>query len=140
MITQEVLHTGNIMKITPVDSEKELEGSPLNYRGVTLVVARANNTNFKKEFRKAIAPFKLQFDDNSISDEDSRLIMITSIAKTILVGWSDFIDTDGKEWDYSYESAVSLLTDDQDAYDAVVKHSEKLENYLISEGFELKEA
>ena len=127
------------MKITPVDSAKEIEGSILPYRGVNLVVARSNNVNFKKVFRDALAPHKASFDDNTISDYVSENIMINSVASSILVGWSDFIDIDGKEWEYSVDNAKSLLKDDKDAYDAVIAHSEKIENYLLDSSFKLKE-
>ena len=119
------------MKLTPINGNTETEGSKLVYRGAELLVARSGNTNFKKLFRELMKPFREEFEAGNMSEEQSNDIMIECTAKTILVGWGNFKDVDGVEYEYSVENAKELLHDDKDAYDAVIKHSENIDNYLI---------
>lgn len=126
------------MKITPIDGNIETEGSICVYRGVKLKVARSGNTEFKRVFRAAMKPFREELDGGRMSEEQSSKLMIECAAKTILVGWEAFAGMDGKKYEYSYANAVELLTDDPDCYDAVMKHSENIENYLMVEQEKLK--
>ncbi len=118
------------MKITPINGKIETEGATLLYRGVKLLVARSGNVNFKKVFREEMKPFNDEFEAGRISNDQSSEIMILCIAKSILVGWETFKDTDGNNCAYSEDNAIELLTDDRDVYDAVIKHSENVENYI----------
>lgn len=126
------------MKITPINGNCETEGVPYIYYGAKLIVARAGNTNFKKVFRETLNPYKDEFDAGRLSEEKSNEIMISCVAKTILVGWEGVKDEDGNDIPYSYENAVELLTDDQDCYDAITGHSNNIENYLTTAEQKLK--
>jgi len=117
------------MKITPINGNTETEGTECSYRGVMLTVARAGNVNFKKAFREKMKPY---------NDDLDRDEVIECAAETILVGWKPFTGMDGKEYKYSVENAVELLTDDDDCYDAVAKHSNNIENYLLEKEEKLK--
>ena len=118
------------MKLTPINSKAEIEGSEFIYRGITLIVARANNKSFKKMFREVLKPYKTEFDEGRMDDSVADSLMISCIAKTILVGWKNFVDTDGKKWDYSVPNAEALLTDDRDVMEAITKFSENIDNYI----------
>ncbi len=118
------------MKITPINDKAETEGAEFVYRGNKFLVARAGNANFKKLFRKLLKPYKEEFDNDQMSEEESNSIMVECFAKTILVGWDKIVDRDGKEYEYSYKNAKALLTDDKDAYTAISKFSENINNYL----------
>jgi len=120
------------MKLTPIDNLAEIDGSKFIYRGVTLFVARSNNTKFKKMFREVIKPYKTEFDEGRMDDGVADNLMIACFAKTILVGWEDLVDIDGKEWKYSVPNAESLLRDDRDVMDAITKFSENIDNYMRS--------
>jgi len=126
------------MKLTPVDSKKEIEGSEFVYRGVTLVVARANNIKFKKMFREVLKPYKRDFEKGILDNDVAEDLMIGCIAKTILVGWNDFVDADGKKWQYTVKNAESLLVDDKDAMDAITEFSENIDNFIKASDEETK--
>lgn len=126
------------MKITPIKGNSETEGVPHVYRGVTLIVARAGNNNFKKIFREAMKPFRDDFENDRMTEEQSNKIMIECAAKAILVGWETFTDMDGVEQKYSVESAIELLTDDKDCYESVMEFSDNIENYLSTSEEEFK--
>lgn len=127
------------MLITPINKSKETEGVEVGYYGVNLIVARANNTNFKHLFRTLTAPYKFQIENNqSIPEETSEDIMIKCYAQSILVGWSNFIDSNGKEVPYNSENAYTLLKDDDDVYDFVKKQSLNMDMFLNKEVTETK--
>jgi len=118
------------MKITPINGNTETEGAEFSYRGVKMLVARANNTEYTKEFRALMKPYEDEIDKGTLGDKKSKEILIECCAKTILVGWDDFDDTDGDTQSYSKENSIELLTDDRDAYDAIVEFSLNINNYL----------
>ena len=126
------------MKLTPVSSSAEVEGSELNYRGVALTIARANNKNFKRMFREVLKPYKREFEKGRMEDSVAEDLMIGCVAKTILVGWKNFKDTDGKEWKYTHQNAEALLRDDKDAYEAITEFSENIDNYIMQSVEETK--
>jgi len=127
------------MKLTPVSEIAEVEGSDLVYRGATLIVARANNKNFKRMFREVLKPHKKEFEDGRMDDNVAEDLMNGCIAKTILVGWSSFKDVTGKEWKYTVQNAEALLKDDRDAFEAITEFSENIDNYIIEQEQEVKE-
>ena len=126
------------MKLTPVNESAEIEGSELNYRGVALNIARANNKNFKRMFREVLKPYKREFEKGRMEDNVAEDLMIGCVAKTILVGWKNFKDTDGKEWKYTVQNAEALLRDDKDVYEAITEFSENIDNYIIEDVEETK--
>jgi len=121
------------MKITPINGNTETEGAEFSYRGIPLLVARANNTEYQKRFRVLSKPYDEEIEKETLDVETSAKILIECCADTILVGWSEFVDCEGKEWDYDKSNAIEFLTDDKDGYDAVVKFSRDINNYLVTE-------
>ena len=119
------------MLITPIDKTKETEGIDAVYYGVTLKVARANNTNFKHMFRTLLAPHKYQMDNGqSIPEEISEDIMLQCYSKTILIGWKDLKDEEGKAIPYSSKLAYDLLKEDDDAFDFVKNQSSSMDSFI----------
>ena len=125
------------MKLTPINGNTETEGTPFVYRGIKLIVARSGNTGFKKTFREKTKKYKDDIDNDRMSEETSKEVMFECVAASILVGWEDFTDIDGNEFDYSVDNAIELLTDDNDCYDAVIKFSQNVDNYLVASQEEL---
>ena len=118
------------MKLTPINGNTETEGVEFIYRGITLIVARSGNTNFKKIFREKMKPYEDEFENDRLDNEQSGKILIECVANTVLVGWTNFVDVTGQDYEYSVENAIELLTDDEDCYDAIRKFSDNIENYL----------
>ena len=125
------------MKLTPINGNTETEGTPFVYRGIKLIVARSGNTEFKKSFREITKKYKDDIDNDRMSEETSLKVMIQCVAESILVGWEDFIDVDGNQFDYSVDNAIELLTDDEDCHEAVLAFSKNIDNYLIASQEEL---
>jgi len=73
-----------------------------------LKVARANNPNFRRVFRKLITPYTAAIRSNSLPDDVDDQIMIRAIAETILVDWQG-ITENGEPIPYSVEKARKYL-------------------------------
>ena len=119
------------MLITPIDKTKELNGIEANYYGVILIIARANNTAFKRMFRTLLAPHKYKMDNNqTIPEEISEDIMFQCYSKTILIGWKDLKDSKGSDIVYSEKAAYELLKDDDDAFDFIKNQSNNMDAFM----------
>jgi len=125
------------LRITKIAKTAE-EGRSLEYRGVTLKIARANNTQFKAKFRQVTRPYKEEIDNDTIDPQLSEKLMIETFASTILVGWDNFV-VDGETIPYSVENAIELLTNDEDCLEFVNKQSRDINNFLENEEKDLAE-
>ena len=118
------------MLITPIDKSKELDGVTASYYGVELLIARANNTNFKQMFRTLLAPHKYKMDNNqNIPEEISEDIMLQCYSKTILIGWSNMIINE-KEVPFTTKGAYELMKDDEDAFDFIKNQSNNMDAFM----------
>ncbi len=130
------------LQITPVNKEEEENGKWTNYRGVDLLVARANTDKYKRAFRKAMAPYQRQIEDESLSEEKSIDLLTSLLSKHILLDWKnfpDFASTDSKATvSYSSENAKDLLSNDPDCLQFVQEFSNNLNNFLIEEAERFK--
>lgn len=127
------------MLFTPIDKAKEASGVEVQYYGITLTVARANNTKFKHLFRTLIAPHKYQMDNNqTIPDEVSEDIMLQCYSQTILVDWKGAKDPEGKEVKYSTAEAYKTLKEDEDVYDFVKNQANNMDLFIVKEEKETK--
>jgi hypothetical protein len=120
------------LKITPTNSENEEEGSWGEYRGVKLLVARANNNKFKREFKRLSAPHRRAIQKGKLDEETANSIVVRSAAVGLLRGWKNFI-VDGKEVEFSLKNAIDLLKSDPDCLDYIQEFADDVDNYIIDE-------
>ena len=120
------------LKITPVDSNAEINGVWTNYRGVDLLIARANNINFKSCFRKVTKPYEKQMEDGSLGEEKSSDLLCTALADSILLSWRNFI-IEAKEIEYSKINAKNLLMNDPDCREFIINFSNEIDNFIIED-------
>ncbi len=120
------------LTITPVDKKSELDGAWGSYRGVDLLIARANNTHFRKVFRRLSKPFSREIEKGSISEDDSENILCGAMADAILVSWENF-EMSGATVEYTKDNAKALLVNDPDCRKYVQEFSEDIDNYLKEE-------
>lgn len=137
--SQELFHRNfKMIQLTPVNKVAEVEGIEAIYRGAKLVVARANNTKFKRIFKQLLKPYKHQIDKGSLDDETSEDLMVSAYAEAILVGWKDLTDVNGKSWPYNKNNARDLLKSDPDCFDFVKETSEDMDRFITREEKETK--
>lgn len=119
------------IKITPTDHNSEENGVWATYRGVRLLVARANNTNFKNIFRRMSKPHQRDIEKDRLDPDTAEDIMAQSFAVAILLDWDVGTFPGGVE--YSKKNAASLLKNDPDCFQFVKETSEDLDNYLVQD-------
>lgn len=124
------------LRITPIADTAET-GVEQVYRGVKLKIARANNTRFKKIFRRLTQPYSDQLAKGLMDEQVSEEIYLQCVADAILVGWSNF-KVDGDDIPYTTENAVELLRNDKDCLDFVMNFANNLDNFLIKDEEDLK--
>ena len=123
------------MKITPVDSAKEIEGVEVDYYGVKLKVARSNNKQFVKHFRKATDDLRKPA-GQTITNEEFEEATMFAMSRSILVGWSNFF-MDGEEIEYSHDNALKLLKGDHDVREFISNFANRIDNFMIDKEDEL---
>ena len=130
------------LQITPINKEAAEKGKWTNYRGVDLLIARTNTDQYKKAFRKVMAPFQRQIEDESLSEEKSVDLLTTILAKYILVDWKNFPDFNSPDpkatVPYSEANAKDLLTNDPDCLQFVQEFANNLNNFLLEEAERFK--
>jgi hypothetical protein len=94
--------------------------------GVTLRIARAGNDAFLTKYRNLI----LGKDLDNISDKESREILCTAMAGTVLVGWDGF-EIDGEPVEFNEDNAASLLFHDELAREKVSFTANDIDNFII---------
>jgi len=126
------------ISITPVDKSHEENGSWGTYRGVKLLIARANNTRFRAIFKRLSKPFSREIEKGTIGEADSESILCESLSKGILFGWKNFI-VNGEEIEYTQDTAQQLMVNDPDCRQYVQEYSQDLDNYLKEDLEDTKE-
>lgn len=129
----------NPLRITPIDDEKVEMGSWTKYRGVSLRIARANNSKFKSLFMQKMKPYENKLNAknaNGLDEDTMKDIMCECVSKAMLTDWKDFT-IGGEEIPYSQENAYSLLYNDEDCRQFVTDFAGELENFLQEEEAEL---
>lgn len=99
----------DIKKQFATDRNLEIEGIwvPIS-DGARIKVARMNNPEFNKLFRKLSKPYMTALQTGTLSEDISEEIMLECYAKTVLVDW-DGIEENGEQVPYSPEKAKEYL-------------------------------
>lgn len=122
-------------RITPVNEDLKENGSWGTYRGVSLLIARANNTKFKQIFRRLTKPYKRDIDRGTLDQETLEEIWASCMSETILLDWKNH----PANIKYSKENAKQLILQDPDAADFIKEFSEDVNNYIEEETKEVVE-
>lgn len=121
--------SGDIYSLLKTDAEKEAKGVEVDIGdGIKIRVARFNNEEFQSYWEAITKPFRRQIENNTISKEDLRELMIDAISETVLLGWSG-VKVKGKEFPYSKDNAMTLLRDLKEFRDIVSEESRRFEHF-----------
>lgn len=115
-----------------VDLGKAASGREVDYMGVTLIVASAQNPAFKRARNKAFDKVVSKLRRGKLSNERVAQLQAPAVAEHILVGWRDLQDDDGNAIPYSKEKALELLSDPSlaDLYDTVMVASNEVADFM----------
>lgn len=126
-----------------ISNTQQAETIEREFKGVTLVIARGDNRDFRDKHRKLVNKAKHASSANkrkkfngewaeSLSAEDNDKLKAQAFAGTILVGWRDF-NIDGKEIPFSEENAADLLFHDSQCMNFIDEESDDLDAFYKEE-------
>lgn len=107
----------SLFKQFKMDAKKESEGIEIQYAPnadktiPTFRVRRMGpaNTAWAKALERASRPYKRQLQLDTLDEATNRRISMQVMLETVLVGWSNVQDADGKELVYSMENAKMIF-------------------------------
>lgn len=100
--------------------------------GTELLVARYNNTEFRKVQARLMEPAIKLAGRGGVSTEEAENILSRTLAKTVLLGWKKlFIDS--KEVKYTAKRCMEIMTDPRfiDFKETVMRESQTMEHYRL---------
>lgn len=100
--------------------------------GLVLIIARFGNTRFANYITKHGSKFSkvpYAIDDD---DDDGDPIVREAIARYILLGWENLEDDDGNNIEYSVETAIELLKEEE-FRKVVIAESQDIDNFRLTE-------
>jgi len=115
------------------DKDKEIEGVWFDseFEGDTkCLIARVNNPNYMKVFNRLSKPHRRALRKQTISEEISEVIMLKTMAETILLDWKNLKEGD-VEVPYTKENAYRVLKEYRDFRDIVADLANDIEGFRI---------
>ena len=143
----------NLYEMFEMDKDLEREGITVNYGSVKFLLARAGGRNkaFKKVFGTKTKKFRLQIDNETLSDDAADQIMVESYAEAVVLGWwsrvedehgvailnakkeEKWVDTvedkDGKKMKFTVANCIALFLELPDLFADIQRMSQKAANY-----------
>lgn len=108
----------------------ENEGVEVEYEGSTFKIASINNMKYQRLLSKLRYPYRHKLDKGMIDPEILLTIMCKALSKTILLDWSNVVNSNGEIVDYSESNAVEALKDSA-FRDYVISIAAEVENYRV---------
>ena len=115
------------------------EGLKIEYPGFEIVIYRAGGSNeaYSKTFSDKSRAY-ITHGGTPTTDEAERIILET-YAETIVKGWSNLTDKEGKPLPFSVDNCKQLLSDLPELFASIKKHANDFGNFRkIKEEAEIK--
>lgn len=87
----------------------EEEGVERDFEGSTFKIASVNNIKYQRLLSKLRYPYRHKIEKDSIDPEILLTIMCKSLSRTILLNWSNVINSEGEDVPYSIKAAEQAL-------------------------------
>ena len=114
------------------DKEASVKGVEKEWNDAKVVLARANNSEYLKYIREQYEKCRAAIDvGNKHSDEVAEGITKEAFCRYILVGWSGFVDSDGKPFPYNLKNARKVYDLVPDLVRDVTLMAADDENYRV---------
>lgn len=92
------------------DVEKASQGIWRSFEGIEFCIARIDNPDAKKEIRR-LARLERMTRKGKVDDEAAEKNLAVVIAKTVIKGWRNLEDDEGKPIPFSVETATKIIAD-----------------------------
>jgi hypothetical protein len=123
------------------DEKKLNEGVKITYRAnedgtiPTFIVSRLSfsNAKYKREFERVTKPRKRAIDLGQIDEAEDRAMMVAVFVKTILLGWENVLDADGKPITFTEENAKHIFAALPELYLDLAGQARDIELFRVDE-------
>lgn len=97
----------------------------------TFTISRMGKSNkaYSKALEAATRPYRRQVELGTLKNEVAEPLFLGVFADTILKGWKNVQDENGKSIEYSKENAVKLMTELPDVYERLQEESKIASNF-----------
>lgn len=122
----------NIYEMYETNLDCEATGITLDFGDAGRIrVARAGPTNraFSKLLESKMRPHRRQMDTDNMPPDVADRIMREVFAESVVLGWEDVCDRDGKKLVFSVEACIKLFEDLPDLFVQVREESAKFTNF-----------
>ena len=138
----------SIFKTYQTDESLEKDGVYVDFDDLRVLIRRAggSNTQFKKVFQALLKPYKYQVQNETLSEDQSTLLLAKAYAKQVIKEMSVRKEVKGKEvWEigvptesgkvieFNEENVVNLLVSLPDFFDDIQNISKNLSLYRQDE-------
>lgn len=114
------------------DPSKETDGVWVDFaEGVRVKIARAGGTNhqYLKSVERETKPYRRAIQNGSISVDVADTIIKKVYAETIILGWENVTDENGKPLKFTKEACLKVLTDLPEFFAEVKMIAESMEMF-----------
>lgn len=118
------LETGGIIVEYGMNSQKK----PISFR---LARAGGSNSRYTKRLEIRLKPYRRQLQNESMDTKQLEQIVREVTAETVLLGWENVEDENGKPLEFNYENSLKLFTDLPDLYADLQAQSQRSALYRV---------
>lgn len=127
----------SLYKTYQTNNELENKGVELLYgvnddnTEIKFFVARAGKSNkaYQKALEVTFKPHRRSMQLGTLSEDTASKLMLEVFATTVLKGWENVQDENGKEMAFNKENAIKLLTDLPELYDDLSEKANNVANF-----------
>lgn len=113
------------VKFAPNDDES-IPTFRLSYMSLT-------NQRYTKILERESLPFKRVMDLKRLSAEQDNMIMVRTFCESILLGWDNIQDIEGKPFPFNFENAVKLMLDLPELFLALKQEASDVSKFRADE-------
>lgn len=96
--------------------------------GTEVKIARTGNPSYRTMLRARLKPYMQSLQKGLLDDETGDAVLIEVMARTIVKDWKGF-DKDGKEYPFSTQNAVSMMSEFKDFRDFVARNADDMQSF-----------
>lgn len=102
-------------------------GPASNGKPIRFKVARAGGANkgYSKSLEKFSRMHRVALENETLSNDVAKKALLDVFCTSVLLGWENVEDRDGKPLPFTRDNAIALMTDLPDLYDNIQKQASK---------------
>jgi hypothetical protein len=122
-------------KVDPTASAKgiwydyEVSDDGAKTRFLLSCASQVSNKNFKLAYERLSRPYRAQLRTGTLSNDVQAEIYRRAFAQTIVLGWENVVDDNGKQIEFTPDNVYKVLTDVPELFNDLVMFASNAANY-----------